>query len=106
MKLWATDAPIDAAPPTIPMPTAADTPTTVAMIEEEFCEPSVTFPEPLAITLLVSMNAFVFVRITLVDSAPAPLKPRPAKRPPPTLNETATETAVTDPSRAQRAVLE
>src|SRR5262245_1390190 len=107
MKLWATDAPMDTAPAPIPMPTATDTPTTVAMIEEEFCESSDTFPEPpVVITLLASMNVFGFVRITLVDSAPAPLRPMPAKRPPPTLTEAATERAVIEPSRVQRAVLE
>jgi hypothetical protein len=54
------------------------------------------------------MKAFVFVRMTLVDSAPAPLMPTAAPGKPPTETdaEAATETAVIELSRAHSEVSE
>ena len=94
--------------PTVPPPTATAAPTTVAMIEEVSSANSTTLPvprplpAPVVTTWLPSIDALALVRITLVDTAPAPARPMPATEPMPTASEAATDRAVIEPSRNQR----
>src|SRR5262249_41252353 len=114
MKLLATAAPTETAKPTRPPPTAAETPTTVAMIEDWFSASRATFPVPGPLPapggriLLFGREGWFFVGMTLVDPAPAPLMPIGARGKPPTATatEAATESAVIELSRAHNEVSE
>ena len=77
MRLRASAAPIDAPTPAVPpAPIAAEAAATVACIPELLAAAIATLP---ALTsLLASTCAFTLVRMTLVDSAPAPLSAMPA----------------------------
>ena len=86
------DNPIEALTPTKPPDTAAEAAATTALMVEESVAMTETSPsegaEEVAVTSLSVMWAMVWLRITLVATAPAPLMPIPT-RPPPTATEAA-----------------
>ena len=76
MKFRDSAAPIETpTPPVVPTPTANETATTVALIDEVSVAVRLTLS---ALTsLLKSLCALVLLRMILVDSAPAPLRAMP-----------------------------
>src|SRR4051794_4790501 len=94
MKLRATATPMATPTPVeLPMPTATEAATTVAVIAPVM--PATTLMLPVVVRELLPTNAFVLVRIRFVDSAPAPLTATPAPpNAPPTAIDAAAETAL------------
>ena len=115
MRLRATEAPIDAATATVPPETAAEAPATIARIDEWSVAVSTRSPRSPAlvvVTLLPCTKALTRVRMTFVDSAPAPLTATAATPAPAAASDAATASAsiaavlvarsVTAPVRAVR----
>ena len=95
MKLRATATPIETPMPAVPpTPTATEAATTFASIALLM---SVMRLRPPRLCRSLSLaNAFAFVRMTFVDSAPAPLTAMPAVAPTLAASEAATEMASID----------